>query len=185
MAQKDTEYLETNEPFRRVHLIGGTYATIDTNSIVGYCHNETHKGFLTVAIMNEHDCIGKECFYFEKFEDYPFWQKKQRKDEQEKLAKVKAARRKENARLAKENLERKNTLMVSRAEELIDKYAYKNIKIISIHTDKTSGVIFFISDKKENDWYEYRELAFSMNKMFNKKFILKHAKLPDGSYATI
>lgn len=100
-------------------------------------------------------------------------------------AKVKAARRKENARLEKENRERKNAIMVSRAEELIDKYAYKNMKIISIHTDKTSGVIFFISDKNENDWYEYRELAFSMNKMFNKKFILKHAKLPDGSYATI
>ena len=62
---------------------------------------------------------------------------------------------------------------------------YENIKIISIHTDKTSGVIFFISDKNENDWYEYRELAFSMSRIFNKKFMLKHAKLPDGSYATI
>lgn len=185
MAQKDTEYLETKEPFRIVHLIGEAYAKVDTNSLVGYCHNEAHKGFLTVTIMNEHDCINKECFYFEKFEDYPFWRKKQRKEKQEKLRKIKAARRKENARLAKEKLKRENALMVSRAEELIDKYNYNNIEIISIHTDKTSGVIFFISDKNENDWYEYREIAFSMNKIFNKKFMLKHAKLPDGSYATI
>lgn len=168
-----------------MHLIGGAYATVDTNSIVGYCHNEAHKGFLTVSIMNEHDCIGKECFNFEKFEDYPFWRKKQRKEEQEKLAKVKAARRKANARLAQENRERKNALMLSRAEELIDKYAYKNIKIISIHTDETSGVIFFISNKNANDWYEYRELAFSMSRIFHKKFMLKHAKLSDGSYATM
>lgn len=185
MAQKDTEYLESNEPFRRVNLIGGAYATVDTPSLVGYCHNENHKGFLTVSIMNEHECIAKGCNFFEKFEDYPYWVRKRRKEEQEKVAKEKAARRKENRRLAQENLDRKNANMVARAEELIESYGYENIKIISIHTDKTSGVIFYISDKNENDWYEYRELAFSMSRIFNKKFMLKHAKLLDGSYATI
>lgn len=185
MAQKDTDYLESNEPFRRVNLIGGVYATVDTPSLVGYCHNENHKGFLTVSIMNEHECIAKGCNFFEKFEDYPYWVRKHRKEEQEKVAKEKAARRKENRRLAQENLDRKNANMVARAEELIKSYGYENIKIISIHTDKTGGVIFFISDKNENDWYEYRELAFSMSRIFNKKFMLKHAKLPDGSYATI
>lgn len=185
MAQKDTEYLESKEPFRNVQLIGGAYAKVDTHSIVGYCHNNDHKGFLTISIMNEHECIQKKCHYFEKFLDYPFWQKRQRKEQLRQLEKEKANRRKENQKLAQKNLERKNSTLLSQANELISKFGYENIKIISIHTDKNSGVIFYISDKNENDWYEYRELAFSMSRIFNKKFILKHAKLPDGSFATM
>ena len=183
VGRKDTEYLESGEPFRNVNLIGGAYARVDTHSLVGYCHNELHKGFLTITIMNEHDCIGKECSFLEKFEDYPFWVKKRRKEEQKQISKEKAARRNENKKLAQENLERKNANMVSRAEELIEKFGCKDIKIISIHTDKTSGVIFFISSKNQNDWYEYRELAFEMSKIFHKTYMLKHAKMPDGSYA--
>lgn len=80
MAEIDTEFLKTNEPFRKVRLIGGAYATVDTPSIVGFCHNPDHKGTLTVSIMNEHECIAKECFYFEKYDDYPYWQRYYRRE---------------------------------------------------------------------------------------------------------
>lgn len=72
LAEKDTEYLNSKEPFRDVRLIGGAYATVDTPAIVGFCHNEDNKGIITVTILNQHDCIAKGCHYFEKFEDYPF-----------------------------------------------------------------------------------------------------------------
>ena len=185
MEQKKLENTEDEELFRRVRLLGGSLTKVDKNAIIGYCHNDIHKGYISVSLLNEHDCVGKQCTFFHKFEESPYWIRKSRKEEADKIAKEKAARRKENRRAAEENLARKNANMVSRAKEIAKSHGFDKFEIISIHTVKTSGVIFYISDKNENDWYEYRELAFWMNKIFNKKFELRHAKLPDGSYATI
>lgn len=34
-------------------------------SYVGYCHNSKHKGYLTVELLSEHNCVENDCFYFE------------------------------------------------------------------------------------------------------------------------
>lgn len=183
MAKKDTEYLNSNEPFRRVNLIGGAYATVDTPSLVGYCHNDDHKGFLTVTIMNEHDCIAKGCHYFERFEDYPYWKKYRHKEELKALAKVKQQRQKENEQRHANNIKKRNEAFIAKAYKVADKLGIENFQIISIHKNDTGFTIFYTSDKSVNDWYDFREIAFAMNKAFNKKFTLKHIKLPDGSYA--
>lgn len=185
MAEIDTEYLKTNEPFRKVRLIGGAYATVDTPSIVGFCHNPDHKGTLTVSIMNEHECIAKECFYFEKFEDYPYWQRYYRREELKVLEKAKKKRRKENQEKQAANVKKKEDEIISRAYKFAADLNIDNFKIISVHKNEEGYTIFYISDVPENDWYEFREIAFRMNRFFNKKFTLKHTKLPDGSYAVI
>ena len=185
MADKDTEYLNSNEPFRRVNLIGGVYATVDTPSLVGYCHNEDHKGFITVTIMNEHDCIAKGCHYFEKFEDYHYWQRLRRKEELKELEKIKRQRRKENQRCQIANIEKRDRAFIAKAYSAAEELGISNFKIISIRKDRSGYIIFYMSDKPVNDWYDFREIAFAMNKTFNKKFTLKHTKMLDGSYATI
>lgn len=35
----------------------------------GYCWNNEHKGWLTPKHVKEHDCIGKKCRYFQKYEN--------------------------------------------------------------------------------------------------------------------
>lgn len=185
MAEKDTEYLNSNEPFRRVNLIGGVYATVDTPALVGYCHNEDHKGFLTVTIMNDHDCIAKGCYYFEKFEDYPFWQKFRRKEELKELMKIKRQRQKENEQRHADNIKAREEAFIAKANKIAEELGINNFQITSIRKKDKNFIIFYISNKPVNDWYDFREIAFMMNKMFNKKFILKHIKLLDGSYAVI
>jgi hypothetical protein len=59
-----------------------------TKEYVGYCWFKEHKGYLTRKLMKEHQCTGKECHYFQKFEDAPYWKekaaiKKKRKDKKE------------------------------------------------------------------------------------------------------
>ena len=185
LAEKDTEFLQTQEPFRRVHLIGGEYATVDTNSIVGYCHNKEHIGFLTIEIMNKHDCINKGCNHFEKFFDYPFWQKYYRREEQKQARKDKLKKIREVKRQQATNQEKKNEVYISFAYQIAAKLELKNFKIVGIHPANPGFTIFYISDKSFNDWYSYREIAFALNKAFKKKFTLKHAKGKDGTYATI
>ena len=185
MAEKDTEYLNSNEPFRRVNLIGGAYATVDTPSLVGYCHNKDHIGFITVEIMNEHDCVAKGCHYFEKFEDYPYWQKQRRKEELKELTKIKRQRQKENKQRQEENIRKRDKAFIAKAYQVAEELGIDNFKIISIHKDDKGYTIFYMSNKPVNDWYDFREIAFALNKTFNKKFTLKHTKMLDGSYATI
>lgn len=185
MAEKDTEYLNSNEPFRRVNLIGGAYATVDTPSLVGYCHNDDHKGFLTVAIMNEHDCIAKECHYFEKFEDYPYWQKFRRKEELSKLKKAKRQRQKENEQRHADKIKRRDEAIIARANKVADELGIHNFRLVSIHKSDKGFTVFYISDNPVNDWYNFREIAFALNRAFHQKFTLKHIKLLDGSYAVI
>ena len=185
LAEKDTEFLHTQEPFRRVHLIGGEYATVDTNSIVGYCHNKEHKGFLTITIMNEHDCINKQCNYFEKFEDYPFWQRYHRREHQAQAQKSKKKLLKEIAKRKLDKYEKQEDFYKSYAYNVANKLGINNFEIVGVHPTDDGYTIFYISDKSANDWFEFRGIAFGMNKAFKKTFTLKHAKNKDGKYATI
>ena len=50
--------------------------------IVGCCHNLLHPGKLTKRLMTQHDCLGKNCRYFEKYEDAGYWKECDRKKEQ-------------------------------------------------------------------------------------------------------
>ena len=185
MAEKDTEYLNSKEPFRDVRLIGGAYATVDTPAIVGFCHNEDHKGIITVTILNQHGCIAKGCHYFEKFEDYPFWARYERKINQTKIDAEKKCRRKENEERHQANIKSQEDKLISRAYQFASSLGFDTFRIISIRKNDEGYTIFYISDTPENDWYEFREIAFAMNKAFHKKFTLKHVKTPDGDYAVL
>lgn len=45
----------------------------NNKTYVGYCHNRNHRGWLTLQLLVEHDCLGKECTLLEKCNDHPLW----------------------------------------------------------------------------------------------------------------
>lgn len=60
-------------------LLGGRTAEGSFRALVGCCHNRIHPGKLTRKLMGAHDCLGKECRFFEKYEDADYWREKNRK----------------------------------------------------------------------------------------------------------
>ena len=60
-------------------LLGGRTAEVSFRALVGCCHNRIHPGKLTRKLMGAHDCLGKECSFFEKYEDADYWREKNRK----------------------------------------------------------------------------------------------------------
>lgn len=57
------------------------YRTINGNYCketqkLGYCRCNLHRGYLTKKIMDEHECLEKNCIWFDKHEDAPYWQHK-------------------------------------------------------------------------------------------------------------
>lgn len=56
-------------------------------SYVGYCHNCSHKGFITTKVLKEKGCVSKGCSYFEKYETHPYWTELKIKKVRKKLIK--------------------------------------------------------------------------------------------------
>lgn len=45
-------------------------------SAVAFCHNKVHKGYLTINMVKQHKCQEKQCKYFSKYQDNPYWKEK-------------------------------------------------------------------------------------------------------------
>ena len=49
-----------------------------------YCHNRSHKGYLSVKALKEHECLRKQCCFLQKLE-HPYWEQRERiKEERRK-----------------------------------------------------------------------------------------------------
>ena len=53
----------------KARLLGNQCVILPQTRIVGCCHNLLHPGKLTKRLMTQHDCLGKNCRHFEKYED--------------------------------------------------------------------------------------------------------------------
>ena len=64
----------SGEKWRVYTTIDGQYCKPEQR--VGYCWSEIHRGYLTPSMLKEHECIQKQCKYFQKYEDSPYWKRK-------------------------------------------------------------------------------------------------------------
>lgn len=184
MSKKDIKNMVGDWGFCTVKLISGRRTKVDVNSIVGYCHYCLHSGYLTISLLNEHQCCEKECSLLEKFVDYPYWEKRARQEEQKQKNKEKLKKQRLAEAIRKSKLDSFLEGLREEAQEMAD-YWYKPILITRVaKMDDNKYTIFFVSDEEKSGWYEYRDIAFALCKKYHAKFILKRMKNPDGSYAT-
>ena len=183
LPKKKIEDLINEAPFQHVQLIHGAYTKVDSPSIVGFCHNKSHKGVITVSIMNQHDCIAKGCHYFEKYIASPYWERRQRQLDAKRSESLSRKRKKENHKLHLEKVKSREDKYVLQAKQFAEQFGFDNLKIISAHKTDEGFTVFYISESPTNDWYAFREVAFAMSRAFQKKITLKHIKTPEGSYA--
>lgn len=193
MRKKETEYLKNGIQFRRVPMINGSFSRIETQALVGICHNPIHKGYLSVTLLKKHDCINKGCRYLEKFEDYPYWVR-QRSIETEKN------KRKEEIRQAQQEqadqqkkLNQKMETLRTTAQEIANELGYQihitRVAVlqeiqISRFVTLYEYVVNFTSDAKENDNLKFFPLALRMRKVYGGKYFLRHIRGVDGNYLT-
>lgn len=71
---------------RVYHNVDKSFTPPETR--VGFCRNMIHRGFLTKGLMEQHECIEKNCKYFIKYENSVYWQQKAEKKEQRKKYKA-------------------------------------------------------------------------------------------------
>ena len=151
--------------------------------IIGYCHFPGHKGGITKKILEEHECLKKECTFLEKYEDNPYWSalekmqaaKKERRNYVRSIKAEKAAMQKQSEAI--EGIYYEIVLCI------IDELGY-DMKVLSIKKvhNMRKFILVYISKNPYNDWYQFLDVARAFGKKTGCFLELRHAKNIDGSY---
>jgi hypothetical protein len=183
MTDKDKKWLQAGGE-RKVCVACGGRSYVNIGNIAGYCHNFLHTGYVTQNVLSGHGCIGKECRYFERFEEFPLWANREEKEE--KKAEEKARRKQKEA----EKQNKKAALLEKYRQTAIEvaaKYHYP-ITIVAVRERGTDGkevYVFFISESERNDTRLYNNIAVDLRWKYPKvKFIVRRIMRSDGTCAT-
>lgn len=161
-------------------LLGNKRVLISSSRIVGMCHSALHPGKLTRRIMEEHDCLGKQCRYFEKYEEAGYWRELERKQQRKKAAKMQKAARKQQAAKEAAYFEELKVLFQSYADE-----AGYTMQIIRVHGIRASIYIYYVSDYPFADGNRFPAFLKSVKFFFpHHRIILRHIKDLEGRFLT-
>lgn len=165
----------------KTKMVTGAVLPIRRSRIVGWCKCDLHPGALTKALMAEHECLGKQCFFLVRNNENPFWAElaqKEKNKEQKKEAK--RARKVEKARKASAH----QTLLEELQQFLDD--TLSGMYIVRIENEKLwLYKIYYVSDNRFADgqcfpdFFEYLRCNYP-----GKKFLFRHIRDVDGHFVT-
>lgn len=122
-------------------LLGGRTVEVSFRALVGCCHNRIHPGKLTRKLMEAHDCLGKECRFFEKYEDADYWREKNRK-----AAAKKKHRQKQTLEKAQQRREADALTLKDLFQTYADDAGYV-LRIVRVQEEKKGLLkVFYVSE---------------------------------------
>ena len=137
-----------------------------SKEFVGYCWYKNHKGFLTRKLMKKHQCPSKNCHYFQKFEDAPYWKEKA------ELKQLKRDRKaEERAR------EARSAFILEMARTLTDRFHFMDFTSAKQPTPETLTLAYFTTR-----YIDLSRCAGYMGRVWNCNVELKKIE-PDNDLA--
>lgn len=188
MIASYTKYKENYIYFLRLPLVDGSCRSVAVKNIAGVCHNNIHRGYLDVKLLQQHDCINKKCPFLEKAEDYPFWVARENIAREKKKQSREYAKKREKSEKKKAVTDEKMSSLLKSAQGIASRLEY-SIIVTRVAPKISSGknyeyVINYVSDLCTDDWHEYFDLALLMGKCHGGRYTLKHMRFPNGDYVT-
>ncbi len=165
----------------KTRLVNGVVTTINRSNVVGWCKYDLHPGTLTKALLEQHECLQKQCFYLVRNEEHSLWAALVQKElDREKRKAAKRARKETQARRATAQQEQ-----ITKLQSYLDKTA-SDMYIVRIEAEKPwIFKIYYVSDNAladgrcYPDFYEYLSRTYP-----NQKFLLRHIRAADGHFVT-
>ena len=159
-------------------LITGERVYTKRKNLIGFCHCKMHKGCITKTLYKNHDCGGKNCFYFERT-NKEYWAA---------VDSVNAAKkhRKERLKQKKQEAEQASFELKTTAQNISDQLGHF-IQITSVKKpqDKTYYIIYYISEWEFDDRIRFLDLADAFGYTMNAGAQLCHVRNLNGDYAVI
>lgn len=185
-ANENQDKPEIKKPIEKkvivARLLGDQKIEIANVNLVGFCHNTIHPGNLTRKILEEHDCIGKNCRFFEKYEYSNYWiAEANRCKQKEKRKQVQSAKKQAEKKRQKELEDLK-----MRFQSYADNAGYQMLIVRLEKEMPNSYKIFYVSDNPFADGNRFPNFLASIKHFFPRAFItLRHIKDTDGHFVTI
>lgn len=169
--------------FKQVRLITGT--PIAYERVVGYCNCDTHKGYLTKNLIDNHECIAKKCPFLHKHnEEYWHQQEARQRSHEKKKNRIKSI--KKFAKLQQELEEAFFEECKAAAKQIAEEMDY-DITITRVRHDNgdlnCDYIVFYLSDKKYDDFAKYYPLALELSREYSKSFKLRRVRTIEGKLA--
>lgn len=187
MREKDLEYIKNGTKYRRIPLIDNQLVTVHVGEIAGYCHCRLHKGYVTVNLMNIHNCLGKSCKCLEKFEEYPYWVRAANRKISNSRRRAANRRKKKHQEEEYLKYEQQMLQVLEDAQQIVKDYEFP-ITITRI-APSVSGefeeyVINYVSSLPFDDQNNYAALAKELGFIYYGRFNIRRLRMPDGRFAT-
>lgn len=163
-------------------LLGNQWVEITNVKIVGCCHNLIHPGKLTRKLMEEHDCLGKNCKFFEKYRESTYWAAEENRKRQKEQRKQIQQAQKEAARKLEDELAELKDLFQSYADD-----AGYAMYIVRLEKERTNRYkVFYVSENSFADGNRFPDFLSTIKFFFPRASInLRHIRDVDGHFVTI
>lgn len=185
-AKAEQEKAVSTQPIERklisARLLGDRWIEITNVKIVGCCHNLIHPGKLTRKLMEEHDCLGKNCKFFEKYRESTYWVAEENRKRQKERRKQIQQAEKEAARKLEDELAELKDLFQSYADD-----AGYAMYIVRLEKERTNRYkVFYVSENSFADGNRFPDFLSTIRFFFPRVSInLRHIRDVDGHFVTI
>lgn len=163
----------------RMKLVSGHTEYLAKRTLVGFCHNNLHRGGLTKKLMEEHGCLEKGCTFFQKYLDRPYWQEQKSRKKKRAAAKVKKRAAREERQAAAEQL----SLAKDKLQSLVTDEPFEiiNVERLEPHT----YTVFYVSDNPFADGNRFPAFLAAAKESFpGYRIMLRHIRDIDGRFVT-
>lgn len=180
-AKKQQAEKDGNEVLN-ARLLGGAHIRIRRKLLVGYCHNRLHTGKLTQKLMEEHDCLGKECRFFEKYETASYWKERNQKAALKSLLRKQRNHQKEQA----QQQEAAALSLKDQFQRYADDAGY-TMQIVRVQEEKQGVLkVFYVSENRFRDGNLFPNFLSRIRQEHPRYSILmRHIQDLDGHCVTV
>ena len=180
-VRKDNAVQRPEKKIVTAKLLGHLTVEISNDKIVGCCHHSIHPGKLTRKLLLEHNCIGKNCNYFEKYAESKFWVAEENKKREKEKRKEARRDQKQAARKLEDELKDLQRLFQS----YVDDAGYSMLIVVIEKEDSNNYRVFFVSDYPYADGNRYPGFIQAVRFFFPEYHIqLRHIRDVDGHFVT-
>lgn len=156
--------------------------------VVGYCNNNTHKGFLTRHDINEHQCKTKECPFLRKNPfNKEYWENYTEKQEREEERRERRRKAQREFKAFGDAIKEKHESIIRRGNVWLQENGYGGIvEVTGIRFDKKEGmvVVTYVSDRKL-DRLEFADIYSYLRVQVGRATWLTRVKRQNGEFATL
>lgn len=171
------EEIRRNEVIR-TRLLGGAWIEIARKKLVGCCHNCLHPGKLTKKILEQHDCINKKCYYFERYPEAGYWCEVEQKQKAKEQARASKQQKKDRETYLKE---------LQAQFQVCAEQTKSPMKIIRVREEKNKIYkVYYVSIygyRDGNRFPDFLQMAKEICPGF--RLFLRHIQDVDGRFVTI